>query len=643
MPNIATLVITFVLLGACAPVRQVSSDVAPGQHGTNSHMSIAAGELRFSPEKPRPGQRVSVTYIPQRHGALGRHLSLRARVRTPDGIDDSDGMGSRTLAVLERRGEGRYLGSFVLPPNVVYAALAVEDVEATWSDTRYGRFWEVLAHEADDRPAFAALEQRFNDHMGRDRLTALHTAREMTRAYPDHVQSWSTLAQAERWALGGDSVAKLTADHRERLHAFDREFAVVDRLPADEVGHLFAYASNLGEREVAQRWRSRLIAEHPDHFFAVQERVFELSGTHREDPTRLLARLDTLWATATGVRSRLILYVFGSEAAASARDSAAMLRWADRHSEENSFTRAAAATSLANVDVLREEGIRRLRSEIAFLEAAPDEERPLGSTREEHHGASAREAARLRVSLASTLFAAGREIDGRAALEEAVAATWNAGWFRQLGEARLAAGDHEGAARAFAAAAADPGTPAAMGDSLRLRLNVPEREWQESVDRARAEIIRRTLQAAQSGDAVDAPGTDRDGNPVQLVELLGDVATVIVVWSPYCPYSNAAMPGIIALGEALTGMEVPLVGVTRTSRDEAERYLKKGSWSLQVVYDTGGEIAGALKSPGTPRFIVIDGGGRVRFTGSRRDDVLRQVVALQAERIEAGSSASSRR
>lgn len=621
------------VVASCASAPPPPSGTAPA--GVSVPAAALPGELSMAPERPRPGQRVVVTYTPRNRADLGPRLTLRARLRTPEGMEDNDGMGSRSVAVLQRGRNGGYSGSFALPERVVYAALAIEDPNASWSDTRAGHFWDVLAHEVDGRPAFAALEQRFNDYMPRDQREALRSARDMVAAYPDRIQGWSTLAQAERWVLSEDSVAARVALHRDRVRAFDRALAGAARVPADEAGHLFVYATNVGEGEVAGRWRTRILAEHPNHFFAVQERALDVFREQRENPVELLSRLEALWPGAQGVRSRIVLFMLAGGAAASAGDSAAVLRWADRQAAENSFTRSAAASMLAEIPPVRQEGIRRLRAEIAHLEAAPDEERPLGSTRAEYRAASTRSAAALRASLGTALVAAGSAAEGAGALEQAVGTVWNVDWFRTLGKAKQETTDRAGAIRAFAAVAADPGTPAAMGDSLRRVLGVDSATWRVRIDSTRAEMIRRTLAAARSGPVVDARAANRDGTPLQLGSLRGGAPTVVAVWSPFCPPAKAAMPRIAALAATLQREGVPLLAVTDISRDNGERYLSQSRLALPIVYDHNGEVAAALGSWGTPQLFVLDAEGRLRFAFSSMDDVRRQVAALQTERRQA--------
>jgi hypothetical protein len=256
-------------------------------------------------------------------------------------------MGSRTGAVLERQRDGSYRGSFSLPAEVVYAAFAVEDVAATRTDSREGRFWELLLHDANGHPVFEALQQRFSDHMGRDELAVLETAREMVRLYPEHPAGWSSLRAAEGWVLGEQGAEEGLAIHGERLRAFDRALAEKRNLNADEVGYLYWYARVLQDEELTERWRERLLTEHPGHFFAVQERVLRLRREHREAPAALLRELEALWPRAEGRQARERIVGPAFTAARQVGDASTILVWADRYTSLDPSAHASVATSLS--------------------------------------------------------------------------------------------------------------------------------------------------------------------------------------------------------------------------------------------------------------------------------------------------------
>ena len=588
-------------------------------------------KLVLEPRGPAAGERIEATYHPVRALTGERRLHLRARLRTPQSDDYNHGMGSRTLAELERQPDGTYRGSFALPPDVVYAALAVEDADAERVDSREGRFWELMARGPDGRPLLAALEQRIADHMGRDDLAILETAREAARLYPDEVSSWTMLRFAENMVLGDEEAEEQQERHRERLLRFDRGLHGEQGIAADQIGYLYWYARILGEEEIANRWHTRLMGEHPEHFFAVQNRVMELRRELGEEPTTLLAALETIWEATSDHRARERIVGPAFAAARQTGDPAAILRWADRSVELNPQAAAMAAVRAAETEATRDEGLARLRLAVSEMDLARDRDRELGATTEEHRRHAARRAAVLRTSLGQTLLAAGRTGKAVDALERAAEEGWATGRFRSLGEARLASGDHAGAIRAFAAVAADPATSAETSDSLRHALGrgLEVSRWNVAVERARREMLERTLASARTERLAPVRVALRDGTSTGLDRLLGEDASVVVFWSRYCGFSVQTMPRIAALADHLAEEGIPLLAVTRDPPNEAEPYLEDGEWDLEVLFDTEGEAARALNSWGTPQYFVLDGEGRLRFAFSSLDDLPRQVIALR--------------
>lgn len=615
---------------ACGVTEQPSPPAPAGSEARGgAELTLQPGTLGFVPDQPSAGEGVEVVY--RAAGVLGQEpvLRLRARVRTAEDESYNAGMGSRTVALLHREPDGSHRGQLTLPERAVYAAFAVEDTTAAYVDSREGRFWELLVHDHDGRPLFTALEQRFNDHMGRDELVVLESARLMTRFYPDLPKSWTTLRAAEGWVLGAEGEEERTANHRERLRAFDREFRQDRTLTADQVGYVYWYSRRFGDDELTDHWRARLLEDHPGHFFAVQERTMEILRQHDDDPPTRLAALDALWARAADNEARARIVRPALSAARQVGDSAALLLWIDRLTGLDPDAGGYTARTLAANPATRAEGIRRLRAAIHTEEKAPDEERPLGATAADHKRSAVARGAALRTSLGNALISAGHTRDGIASLEKAAGVDWDVGRFRTLAQAHLNVGDTVGALRAFTAVAADPTTSIATADSLRIAAGATRAAWDEAVERAREEMVQRTLRSA-SNEAIDGATVElRTGTRAALEDLLGEEATVIVLWSRYCGYSVQAMPRIATLADDLaTTQGVRLLAITRDSPEQAEPFLEEGGWPIEVAFDTRGEAARALKSWGTPQYFVLDSAGRLRYAYSSLEELPRQLMAL---------------
>jgi peroxiredoxin len=595
---------------------------------TPAALAAQAGVLAFTPDRPSAGEHVEVSYRPAAKFNGEAALRLRARLRTSADENYNDGMGSINVARLDVGPDGVARGAFRLPGDVVYAAFAVENPEASRTDSREGRFWELLVHDAQGRPLLEALEQRFNDHMGRDMSEVLETARMMSRVYPDAPQSWSALQAAEGWVGATDHEEARMARHRARLVALDRSLREAPDLSAADIGSLYFYARVSGAEEIASHWRARLLAEHSESFMAVQVRLGELYGDHGDDAATFLAGLEPVWESAAAGRARRPVATLGFRFARQLGDPAEILRWGDRFvATEPTHTGWALAT-IAGIDSTRQEGIRRLRSAIHEVPHATDRERALGQTAAEHQANVALRVAELRATLGDALMSADRADEAIIELEKATATRWNAAWLRSLAEARLAAGDKPGAVSAFAAAAADPATDPSTAVSLRAAADVSDDVWDIEVARAKRSMLERTLAEARAEDIGSPSARLRDGRAVALSELLGAEATVVVFWSRYCGASIAAMPQIAAIAGQLAEAGIPLLAVTSNPPDDAEAYLVQGGFDLNVLFDHEGALAQALNNWGTPQYFVLDGRGRLRFVSSL-DALLRHAMALR--------------
>ncbi len=592
-----------------------------------SSPSQSSGELTFSPPAPVSGQGVEVVYRPLAALAGEGRLYLRARLRAPTDESYNQSQGSRTLVALERQLDGTFRGSFSLPREVVYGAFAVEDPEAEVVDTRGDRFWEILVHDSGGRPLFQALEQRFHDHMGRNQREVLETARQLARLHPEHPHAWTLLQAAESWVLGEEGAQEREAEHRERARAFHEAFQARDDVTAEEMGYLYWYARD----EIRDRWRARLMEEHPGHFFAVQERAMELRQTLGDDPEALLQELEGLWEVAADdeARARVLRVAFGT--ARETGDPQTIRLWSDRWLETTPSDATNIAAALTRIPEAREEGIRLLEHEIQESLEASDEDRALGATREEHLASVENRVALLRQYLGEALQASGRVQEAVRVLEMAAEAGWSPRRFRSLGEAYREAGDSAGVLRAHAALAADPGMNAEEVDSLGVAAGGQPGEWEAAVQEARRTMVRRTLEAARDESLPTVRMKELDGSTALLANLLGEKATIVVFWSRSCGYSHQAMPRIAELAGTLREEGVPLLAVTGDARGEIETYLAENGWAespFHVLRDTESEAAMAFDSWGTPQYYVVDGRGHLRFVSSL-GSIPRQVAALR--------------
>lgn len=606
-------------------------------------LSAQDGELTFTPERPRPGERVEVAYRTSSELAGEPELRLRARLRTPGDPPYNRTMATGTVAELAPDGEEVYRGAFVFPDSAVYGAFAVEDAAAAATDTREGAFWELSAHGPDGRPLFEALEQRFLDHMGRDLREVLETARTTVRTHPDRLRGWDMLRAAETWifADAGDGPDEGRRDSlRRRVLRLDSALAGRDDLPVDQVRFMARYAGEYADEEVAGRWEERWRAvreQRPGHPLVLHDRIGDLLSELRDEPGELLEELGAVWEAADSPRARRALATRGFRAARRLGEREPLLRWADRYrAHGRSGARGVVAyRALLSNEATRADAVPAARGEVERLLDPPDAARRLGETRSEHRDRMARRAAMLRTEIGEALLAEGRTRRGLEALDRAAAVGWDTDRHRALAEARLEAGDREGATEALAAVAADPATSSEAADSLRREVDADAATWRKAVERARSKMIERTLASSRTEEPGGPVAVSPDGSRVRLDDRLGEEATAVVFWSRSCPYSRRAMPRIVERAEELAARGVPLLAVTGDAPEKAQEYLREEDVRVEggaheVLFDVEGEVADAVGSWGTPQYYVLDGEGRLRFTSSL-DDLPRHVAALQAE------------
>lgn len=587
--------------------------------------------LVLEPLYPRPGEAVTAVYRPVDRLDNEHELHLRARTRMVHDEPYNWDAGSQVLAVLERRPDGTFAGSFALPPGVVYARLAVENVSATIVDSRAGAFWEILSSHDGYRPSNDALSQRFDDLMGRDMRAVYETSVWRAELYPDRPDVWTSLISAERWYLGeteADSRRDAHLERAGRLHALYVNESGVD---ADIVGSLYWYGLIIDDEAMREHWRERLQSENPGHFFTIQDRMVEAFREHQADPQELLPILETLWHQADDERGRSRVTRTAFQAAHGYDETETFVRWADRYAESGPSVARMVARTLARRGDTADLGLRRLAKLAATFESALDEARPLGMTADAHRRSFAQQAAGIRTDVARIHHEAGRHADAVSELEAITGADWNSQRFQLMADALLALGDHDAAAGHLAFVAVDPATDNNANDSLRALSGLDESAWIKLVTNARGEMYRRTLAEAVLRDVGPLTLRASDGAEADPDAVFGETATVIVVWSRNCGASVQTMPNV-AMFAREQSEDVRVVAITNQDPEESEAHVVEQGWDVSRYYDPGGASLQALNSWGTPEFFLLDGEGRLRYTQTGLETLPRQIVTLRAER-----------
>jgi thiol-disulfide isomerase/thioredoxin len=614
---VAAAVVALVVVGA--------PFFAPG-----AELEANRSELVLAPAAPGPGAVVRVAY---RGGSLfagEQRLRLRARYLEEDGLAIPGTGRQATAAELVRGEDGVFHGTLRLPDSVVYAALAVEDVQGSRVDSNDRKLWEILVHGADGRPRLEALMQREFDHLTRNWELSHENARRAVELYPDRVIAWFNLFHGEMASLSGPAEDSARVRARARLAEFDRKLRPRADLDVDgELGIMARYAHETGDTALYRYWRGRLLREAPNSVWGVQEQFFDVMA---HEPPRALARFDSLWSRIGPAPRSVFVLAVALPLAEGTGSPETIRHWAGR-TLQHEFDPAVAeyvGEVLARHPALREEGMALLRARLRELERVDDAVRPLENDVTEERRERREEAGRVFAVLGAALLESGRRGAALDTLARATETGWDAALFRQVAGLRLEAGDTAGAALPLALAAADPMAGAALRDSARTLLGprFGGAAWRERLAEAKSEMRARLLPGATVRRLPRDIGLrDAEGRAVALREVAAGRPTFVALWNRFCPNSAEQLPQLQRVAETARAQGHAVVTVGGPLGPELRRYLRERRLALPVYEDPREELEKALGKWGTPEYYVLDGEGRVRF-GPLRSSHLNRVPAL---------------
>ena len=595
-----------------------------------------ASALDFAPAQPAAGAAVEVTYHATPRLSGEERLRLRARFRRADGPPSGAAIRQVEAAVLLRNGDGTFRGTVQLPADVVYAAFAVEDLRGTRVDGR-GRLGFELPTYADGLPSYEALVQRAYEAVGRDLGAALAAMTEATERYPDRVEAWNYRHALEVEELDPAAEDSVWGEYLRKLQAFDADLR--DRpVPPAVAGSMYGFARRLQAAGVAERWRTRLLAEAPGSAVGVELRAIEIAQRGRDDPAGALAAFEALWIE--GVPNSQVVAERAYDVARAAGHDAATLRWAARLVHREPSLRLHVARELIAVPALTDSVLAWLEQECAALDGVDDARRPLDRTAAAQRRAEQRARREVMGLMGRARLAAGDAHAGLALLDSATAQGWSLPLFAALADARLAAGDVPAGVAALARLAVDPGYAGPDPATRALALVAPE-EWERAKRGAEDRMLAETWDEADPAALPPSVRvTDADGTERELRGLLAGRITAVAVFWPGC---RTCYTDLRRLEQSVDGLPQSvgalLVATTEISAGPLAA-LRAAGVSLPVLVDAYGEFTEAVNSWGTTEYYLVDSRGVVRFGDTTLDDVPRQVRALQREGAAAGIAAT---
>ena len=127
-----------------------------------------------------------------------------------------------------------------------------------------------------------------------------------------------------------------------------------------------------------------------------------------------------------------------------------------------------------------------------------------------------------------------------------------------------------------------------------------------------------------------------DGEEVDLGAQIGEQPLLLEFWATWCENCEALHPQMVdahdRYGDRMKFYAIA-VGVGQSER-RVRRHLEKHPVPYPTLWDGRGEAVRAFETPATSYIVIVDGAGRVAYTGLGRDqdidDAIRSVLIPEA-------------
>ena len=121
------------------------------------------------------------------------------------------------------------------------------------------------------------------------------------------------------------------------------------------------------------------------------------------------------------------------------------------------------------------------------------------------------------------------------------------------------------------------------------------------------------VSAVQQGQQlVPFKGTDLEGKPIDLAQIVGKKPIMLVFWASWCPPCKGEMPDFDLLDKELKKKnDVILLAVNMTdgkreTKSKVETFIKENNYGMRVLLDTEGQAAKLYDIKWLPTTVVLD-------------------------------------
>lgn len=125
-----------------------------------------------------------------------------------------------------------------------------------------------------------------------------------------------------------------------------------------------------------------------------------------------------------------------------------------------------------------------------------------------------------------------------------------------------------------------------------------------------------------------------DGKPANLTQWIGKTPVVMEFWATWCPNCKELEPTMVAAARKY-GDRVKFIAVAvsvNQSPERVRRYQDRYKLPMTFVYDHEGNATDAYDVPATSYVVVLDGTGKVVYTGLGGKQDLNAAIAKATPR-----------